>query len=429
MVYSVSISEDGKNFRTVFKAAAASMQIAEEHPPDKSVSVSEDGNNFRTVFKAAAASMQIADEEKKGNMTLYASTDGASFQPTPIYTAATNFHINFPATGGNKEVYASTDGASFQPTPIYNAAAKNFFIKLAPTPPIIQKPADGHVKPGGWGGNQDPSTWHIVSMEDPPTLFKIVDNNNTNIAHRFTTQQEAQQFIDYEKSRSITGGGGGGVRATDGGGGGVGVGVDFNSVIGQGPKLPKENEHHDPKGWREEFGVDQPGPDFQVDYVVEIGKDRENDGEEVSIQYDGLPHSGDNDRTGDKILFKINKGQIQYLHQIDTNNKQMFEVGEKDGVEPGKDKFEPLQKGKMYGLRVIKRNRADGKSTEHWGYMQNLTDGGPLKEVIHVIDHGQFAGDDPRTDWNKNWRVGVRIDGKNGKKDPMYTRGFVIKKI
>ena len=218
--------------------------------------------------------------------------------------------------------------------------------------------------------------------------------------------------------------GGVGVRAVVG----VGLAVDFKSVIGQGPK-PKENEFHKPKGFREELGVDQPGPDFQVDYVVEIGADRKNDNEEVSIQYDGLPHSGNNDRTGDKILFKINKGQIQYLHQIDTNNKQMFEVGEKEGVEPGKDKFEPLQKGKTYGLRVVKRNGADGKSTEHWGYMQNLTDGGPLKEVIHVIDRGQFAGDDPRTDFKKEWRVGVRIDGKNGEDDKMYTRGFVVNKI
>ena len=187
--------------------------------------------------------------------------------------------------------------------------------------------------------------------------------------------------------------------------------VDFNSVIGKGPK-PKENEYHKPKGWREEFGEDQPGPDFQVDYVVETGADRKHDGEEVSIQYDGLPHSGDNDRTGDKILFKINQGQIEYLHQIDQNNKQHYAVGEKEGVQPGKDKFEPLQKGKMYGLRVVKRNGADGKSTEHWGYMQNLTDGGPLKEVIHVIDRGQFKGDSPRTDFKKEWRVGYVSMGR-----------------
>ena len=200
MVYSVSISGDGKNFTSVFSGIAASIQVA-ELPPNKSVSVSEDGKNYTSVFNGIAASIQIADLEKKGNMTLYVSKDGTAFQPNPIYNAATNFHINFPATGGNKEVYVSTDGAAFQQNPIYNAAAKNFFIQLTPiTQPFIQKPADGHVKPGGWGGNQDPFTWRVISMQDDPTLFKIVDNNNTNIAHRFVTQQEAQQYIDYEKS-------------------------------------------------------------------------------------------------------------------------------------------------------------------------------------------------------------------------------------
>ena len=130
MVYSISISEDGKNYRPVFNGVAASIQIA-ELPPNKSVSVSEDGNNYTSVFNGIAASIQIADLEKKGSMILYVSIDGAAFQPNPIYNAATNFYINFPATGsGNKIVYVSTDGATFQPNPIYNDAARNFFIEL-----------------------------------------------------------------------------------------------------------------------------------------------------------------------------------------------------------------------------------------------------------------------------------------------------------
>src|SRR5688500_12576962 len=102
MVYSVSISEDGKNYRPVFNGVAANIQIA-ELLPDKSVNVSEDGKNYRPVFNGVAANIQIADLEKKGSMILYVSRDGAAFQPNPIYNAATNFYINFPATGsGNK---------------------------------------------------------------------------------------------------------------------------------------------------------------------------------------------------------------------------------------------------------------------------------------------------------------------------------------
>ena len=34
----------------------------------------------------------------------------------------------------------------------------------------------------------------------------------------------------------------------------------FQNVIGKGLEhLPKENEHHNPAGWREEFEIPQPG--------------------------------------------------------------------------------------------------------------------------------------------------------------------------
>jgi hypothetical protein len=149
-----------------------------------------------------AAKVQVADLEKKGIKTLYVSKDGTSFQPNPIYNdIAANFLIDYSVVGSDKKVvYLSKDGTSFQPNPIYNDLAKNFFIGLAAPTPTITKPPDIHVKEGGWGGNQDPFTWSIVSMQDEPNMFKIVDDKNVNIAHRFETQQKAQQFIDYYKS-------------------------------------------------------------------------------------------------------------------------------------------------------------------------------------------------------------------------------------
>ena len=384
----IYISRDGNNYEPKFNGTAAKIEVV-DIPPNKVIYVSSDGINYEPKFNGTAAKIQVVDLEKKGNKILYVSKDGTTYQPNPIYNdAAANFLIDYPAAGGDKKVvYLSKDGTTYQPNPIYNDLAKNFLIELLAAPtPSIQKPDDGRDQPEK-NANKDAKTWKTAQMTDDPALWKVVDDKNINVADQFHSQANAQQYIDYHRSHPNTGGVDVDVDVR------AGLAVDFNSVIGQGPK-PKENEHHDPMGWREEFGVEQPGPDFQVDYVVEIGPDRENEGEEVSIQYDGLPHAGDNDRPGDKILFKINKGQIQYLHQIDEDNSQKFEVGKKEGVEPGKDKFEPLQKGKRYGLRVVKRNGADGKSTEHWGYMQNLTDGGPLKEVIHVIDRGQFKGDD-----------------------------------
>ena len=69
-----------------------------------------------------------------------------------------------------------------------------------PTPPVvIQKPSEGIILHGGWGGNQDPNTWEPVPMRDNPELFKVIDNVGKNIATNFTTKQIAQQYIDYFK--------------------------------------------------------------------------------------------------------------------------------------------------------------------------------------------------------------------------------------
>lgn len=64
------------------------------------------------------------------------------------------------------------------------------------SPPV---PAEGHIKPGGWGASQDAETWEVVTMLDDPTLFKVVDANNVNVAHNFNTKAEAEGFILYNK--------------------------------------------------------------------------------------------------------------------------------------------------------------------------------------------------------------------------------------
>jgi hypothetical protein len=56
------------------------------------------------------------------------------------------------------------------------------------------KPDEGVQKQGG---NQDPKTWNIVNMRNPPEKFKIVDDANKNIATDFTTPAKAQQYVDY----------------------------------------------------------------------------------------------------------------------------------------------------------------------------------------------------------------------------------------
>jgi hypothetical protein len=67
----------------------------------------------------------------------------------------------------------------------------------------MSKPdSGGRVKEGGRGANPNPNKWEVVPMKDDPNLFKVVDNNKVNVADRFQTKENAQQFIEFYKSKS-----------------------------------------------------------------------------------------------------------------------------------------------------------------------------------------------------------------------------------
>ena len=63
--------------------------------------------------------------------------------------------------------------------------------------PNVPKPEEGTIKEGGWGGNVDPKTWHVIEMNNPSDQFKVVDDKGVNIVTNFTTMQQAQNFINY----------------------------------------------------------------------------------------------------------------------------------------------------------------------------------------------------------------------------------------
>lgn len=61
-------------------------------------------------------------------------------------------------------------------------------------------PNDEHIAHGGWGGDLgSPETWESVPMKDDPTQFKVVDAKGVNIAHKFTTEAEADKYIKYHQ--------------------------------------------------------------------------------------------------------------------------------------------------------------------------------------------------------------------------------------
>ncbi|MDF0682608.1 MAG: hypothetical protein P0116_16740, partial [Candidatus Nitrosocosmicus sp.] len=63
----------------------------------------------------------------------------------------------------------------------------------------IKLPKEGQKQ--NKGAKDDPDLWTVVSMTDPNTKFKVVDDNNPqkNVAHMFDSKSAAQQYIDHFK--------------------------------------------------------------------------------------------------------------------------------------------------------------------------------------------------------------------------------------
>src|SRR5690606_26155379 len=63
-------------------------------------------------------------------------------------------------------------------------------------PGYIQSPGHGATSPNKWkGANMDPRTWRAVRMQDNPNLWKVVDDKGINIAAKFKSEEEANEFI------------------------------------------------------------------------------------------------------------------------------------------------------------------------------------------------------------------------------------------
>lgn len=60
-------------------------------------------------------------------------------------------------------------------------------------------PNDSHIAHGGWGGNPKADRWEPRVMRDDPNLWKVVDEDGTNIAHRFGTESDARAYIKYHQ--------------------------------------------------------------------------------------------------------------------------------------------------------------------------------------------------------------------------------------
>jgi hypothetical protein len=61
-------------------------------------------------------------------------------------------------------------------------------------------PNDEHIREGGWGGDMaGATTWESIPMKDDSKLWKVVDKEGKNIAHKFASEAEADVYIKYHQ--------------------------------------------------------------------------------------------------------------------------------------------------------------------------------------------------------------------------------------
>lgn len=94
----------------------------------------------------------------------------------------------------------------------YDKYRKEHFRSLDPDDEDLDEPGEKPPAPqddGRWqlhkGGNKDPRTWKVVPMTRNPNMFKIVDDQGTNIADLYHTKHSAQ--VDIDEAVKNAGGG------------------------------------------------------------------------------------------------------------------------------------------------------------------------------------------------------------------------------
>lgn len=242
-----------------------------------------------------------------------------------------------------------------------------------PTPTEPTKPSEGTIKPGGWGANTDSNTWKITNMRNPPEQFKVVDSAGINVATNFTTEANAQVFIDYMKAQPnppvdpvdpvdptpvpVAGEGAYGVKA----------------IYGNGAIDTNHSKNFRDDGKRLDFTkVKTPGVELTGYFALTSPID-----DEVSGKWSTLNHSGSNKTNCYDLGVKTTGGRSRFrfeaVHPEYTGNLA-------EGQTPA-----PALGNKFIGYKFIKRLTNDGKNInlQIW------------------VDQGDNQGSVPANQWKK----------------------------
>lgn len=320
----------------------------------------------------------------------------------------------------------------------------------------VTLPNDGRVKEGGWGANLDPNNWTVTSMTNEPTLFKVVDSNKVNVADRFQVQANAQQFIDYHKSKQAE----------------CGEGKRWNylknecegiTIIGGTGGLDKfqVKEIYPTKdgGVEVYMAIITQDKGTEGDYYQELNRIRHISGEETSsndmhflkgivdveatgyfkfvknmddvdVKLRGGHHSGDGEPDSARCyIFRVNESGFGKEYPHDDGKGYSWTKPPKLPTEFNLD-FGSLQ-GKWIGFKGITLNEGDKVRCEMWIDTDGVDSNGQFDQSrqnwrrwYNILDEdGKYGEDTDKHKTRKVWTtlqqhstVQFRVDAENGKK-------------
>ena len=220
-------------------------------------------------------------------------------------------------------------------------------------------------------------------------MFKIVDDKKVNIAHRFETQQKAQQYIDYYKSifqkphtkELPSGPTPGGEIIEDG------VKMFYPKV---GPVETFTYKSSNPGRAQWVANLSKPLINMEVTGCLKI-KAVKDDDEEVSIKTRGGPHSDDDTEQGRCYISGVKyDGSVNSQYESPHPTNHSLSLHEKAG------KFNPGSMiGKWFGIKNIVYN--DGSKDIIKVYLDmdaNQSTGAPSNnwELFFETTSTEFAG-------------------------------------
>jgi hypothetical protein len=166
--------------------------------------------NIAANFKSEAEANEFIQEHIYHFNPTTPPGGGGTTNPPPTGGGGTT---NPPPTGGGDSGIITGDKNTLGP------GGEGYYKTVTGynVPGYIQSPGHGATSSAKWTNpNMDPNSWRAVPMVDDPTLWKVVDNKGVNIAAKFKSEAEANEFIQEH----IFVAHGGGIEGDEPGGGG-----------------------------------------------------------------------------------------------------------------------------------------------------------------------------------------------------------------